>query len=200
MQFSVSLKNRFVGLAILAISAATVSAQSLSGAAARLVTPLNSQTATVGEAVTAKLDGSVRIANGEKLPRGTELAGSVSAVQGAEGRGAASISIVFTMAELKSGRKVPIKATLIGAYPASVKSYPDDEYELVEATPAQVSGQYAVDQEAGFLKGIALNAAVADSNSGTFSKKSGNFTLAPGTYLQIGIGPTGAGDATSAAE
>ena len=200
MQFSVSVKRLFMGLGILAISAATVSAQSLSGVTARLVTPLNSQTAKVGEPVTAKLDRSVKIANGDSLPKGTELAGNLSAVQSAEGRSAASVSIVFTVAELKSGKKIPIKATLLRAYPPSVNSNSGEGDELADPTPAQVSSEYAVDQEPGALHDIALNAAVANPNSGTFSKKSGNFKLASGSYLEIGVAPAGAGNATGAAE
>ena len=199
MQFSISLKNLSLGLGILAISAATASAQSLSGVTARLVTPLNSQTAKVGEPVTAKLDGSVKIANGT-LPKGTELAGNISAVQAAEGRSVASISIVFTTAELKDGKKIPIKATLLGAYPPSADSDSEDGYNFTALTPAQVSSAYAVDQEPGALRGIALNAAVANANSGTFSKKSGNFKLAPGSYLEVAVAPAGEGNAASAAE
>lgn len=200
MQFSVSLKSLSLGLGILGMSAVAASAQSLSGVTARLVTPLNSQTATVGQPITAKLDGSVKMANDVTLPRGTQLLGDISAVKTAQGHTPASITVVFTTAELKDGKKVPVKATLLGAYSPGGELDADSGYRNVDLAPAQVGAQYAVDQEPGALSGITLNAAVSNANSGTFSKNSGNFKLAPGSYLQIGVAAAETPNATSAAE
>ncbi|MFP5230261.1 MAG: hypothetical protein ACLGXA_21810 [Acidobacteriota bacterium] len=201
MQLSFLLRKLSMSFVILAISAVTASAQSLSGATAILVTPLNTRTARSGQPVTAKLDDSVKLANGATLPKGTQLAGNISSVQAAEGRGAATISVVFTTAERKDGQKIPVKATLLGAYPPDVEEYSGDGYVGAGITPAHVSSQYSVDQEPGVLRGITLNAAVKDDTSGTFSKKSGNFKLDAGSYLQIAVAPAGAvSDTTSAAE
>lgn len=199
MRFIDALKKVSLGVGILAISSAAASAQSLSGVTAQLVTPLSSQTAKVGAAVTAKLDGSVKIADGETLVRGTELEGTVSAVQTAEGRGAASVSVVFTTAKLKDGKEIPIKATLLGAYASGGDFDFEDRDDLAASTPAHVSNQYSIDQEPGALNNVSLRAAVADPTSGTFSQKKGNFKIAAGSYLEIGVAPAGTGSSTTSA-
>lgn len=194
MQFCFSVKNVSLGLAILSMSAAAAWGQSLSGVNTKLVTPLNSQTAKAGQQVIVKLNDSVKITNGQTLPKGTELLGTVSEVKAAEGRNPASVSVVFNTAQLKDGKKVPVKATLLAAYAASAS-------DSVGVAPSEVNEKYTIDQEAGALPGgVTLKAAVQNSDSGTFAKENGNFKLGAGSFLQLGVGPAGASGATSAAE
>lgn len=192
MQFSFSVKNVSLGLAIVAMSAAAASAQSLSGVNTKLLTPLDSQTAKVGQQVAVKLNDSVKITTGETLPKGTELVGSVSEVKAAEGSNPATVTVVFNTAELKGGKKVPVKATLLAAYPAN-----GDE---IGPAPSHVEAKYSVDQEPGALRGVSLKSAVQNPDSGTFSKEKGNFKLAAGSFLQLAVGPASANGNTSAAE
>lgn len=196
MQFSLSLKNISLGLAILSMSAAAASAQSLTGVNTKLLTPLDSQTAKVGQQVAVKLNDSVKIASGETLPKGTQLLGTVADVKPAQGRNAASVAVVFNTAELKGGRKIPVKATLLAAYPPAG----GNGLEILGVPPSQIDSKYTVDQEPGALPGVTLKAAVQDSDSGTFSKEKGNFKLATGSYLQLGVGAATSAGATSAAE
>lgn len=196
MQFSFSLKNVSLGLAILSMSAAAASAQSLTGVNAKLVTSLDSQTAKVGQQVAVKLNDSVKITNGETLPKGTQLVGTVSEVKAAQGRTPASVTVVFNTAELKSGKKIPVKATVLAAYPASG----GDGLDVLGAAPAEVNAKFSVDQEPGALPGVTLKSAVQNPESATFSKDNGNFKLASGSFLQLGVAPAGAANGTSAAE
>ncbi|HEV2278244.1 MAG TPA: hypothetical protein VGS02_08710 [Acidobacteriaceae bacterium] len=192
MQFSFSVKNLSLGLAIVAMSAAAASAQSLSGVNTKLLTPLDSQTAKVGQQVAVKLSDSVKITSGETLPKGTQLVGSVSEVKAAEGSTPTSVTVVFNTAELKSGKKIPVKATLLAAYPANG----DD----IGPAPSQVEAKYTVDQQPGAIRGVTMKSAVENPDSGTFSKEKGNFKLAAGSFLQLAVGPASANSSTSAAE
>lgn len=196
MQFSFSLKNVSLGFAILSMSAAAASAQSLAGVNTKLLTPLDSQTAKVGQQVAVKLNDSVKITSGETLPKGAELLGSVSEVKPAEGRNPASVTVVFNTAQLKGGKKVPVKATVLAAYPPAGGS----DLDVIGVAPAQVDAKYSVDQEAGALPGVTLKSAVQNSDSGTFSKGNGNFKVAAGSFLQVGIAPASAAATTAAAE
>lgn len=196
MQFSFSVKNLSLGLAIVAMSAAAASAQSLSGVNTKLLTPLDSQTARIGQPVAVKLNDSVKITTGETLPKGTELVGSVSEVKSADGSNPASVTVVFNTAELKGGKKVPVKATLLAAYPANG----GDGLDEVGPAPSHVEAKYTVDQEPGALRGVSLKSAVENPASGTFSKQKGNFKLAAGSFLQLAVGPASANGSTSAAE
>lgn len=201
MRLSFSLKSVSLSLAIVSlVSAGAASAQSLVGVNTRLVKPLDSQTAATGQVVTVKLDGSVKTPDGVKLPRGTELVGKITAVTPAANGQAASVSVAFTEAQLKGGKQIPVKATLLAAYPGEegVESqYSDQTMDTVAST---IPPDHTVDQEPGALPGVTLKAAVQDPNSGTFSKKDGNFKLSAGTFFQIGVAPAGNTGSTSAAE
>lgn len=200
MQSIPSLKNLSLGLAVISfLSAGVASAQSLVGVNARLDHTLDTKHATVGEVVTAKLDGSVKAADGITLPKGTELIGKVDEVKNAE-KGPVSVSLVFTTAKLKDGKQIPVKVTLLSAYPESIGDGPVDSADSLQAAPAQVSSDRTFDQEPGALRNVAMKSAVKDSDSGTFSSSNGNFRLTAGTYFQFGVAPAGNSTATSAVE
>ena len=66
----------------------------------------------------AKLTSSVKTEGHTELPKGTILLGKVARCKTPNSSGKQSkISIVFNEARLSNGREVPIKATLLGAYP-----------------------------------------------------------------------------------
>src|SRR5580700_3651995 len=105
MRFT-SLKNVSLSLAVISLlSAGVASAQSLAGVNTQLVKPLDSETATAGQAVAVKLNSGVKTPDGVKLPRGTELIGKVTAVTPAQKGSASSVTIVFTEAQLKGGKQ-----------------------------------------------------------------------------------------------
>jgi hypothetical protein len=201
MRFTFSLRNLSLALALVSLApAGVVSAQTLKGVNTHLVQSLNSATAAQGQPVTVKLDGSVTTADGVKLPRGTELIGKVSEVQPSKDGSPASVSVTFTTAQLKGGKQIPVKATLLAAYPSDQGVEEDYSDATADLVPQDVSGAHSVDQEAGALPGVALKAAVADADSGTFSKTNGNFKLGAGTFFQIGVGAAAGESSTGAAE
>ena len=196
-----TLKNVSLGLAVISLlSAGAASAQSLAGVNTQLVKPLDSETAAAGQAVAVKLNSGVKTPDVVKLPRGTELIGKVTAVTPAQKGSAASVSIVFTEAQLKGGKQIPVKATLLAAYPASEGVEAQYSDSTMDTVAGSVASDHVVDQEPGALPGVTLKAAVQDANSGTFSKTDGNFKLGAGTYLQIGVAQASGSGATSAAE
>jgi hypothetical protein len=191
-----SLRNFFSGLALVSfLSVGAASAQSLVGVNAKLDRALDSSNATVGQSVTARLDGTVT-AGGTKLPRGTELIGKVAEVKN-EGS-PVSVSLLFTSAKLKDGKDIPIKATVLAAFPQS-GDYANGE-SAVGQPPVQVDASSAFDQPPGGLGHVALTSAVKNQNSGTFTSTKGDFRLEAGTYLQVGIAPVSSGSSMNAAE
>lgn len=196
-----SLQNFSMSLAVVSLlSAGAASAQTLAGVNTRLVSPLNSQTASEGQTVTVKLEGTVKTADGVKLTRGTELVGKVTSVKASQNGGAASVTVTFTTADLKGGKQVPVKATLLAAYPGDQGIEAQYSDSTMDTVAGKVSGDQTIDQEPGALPGVALKSAVEAPESGTFSKTNGNFKLAAGTFLQVGIAPAANGSPTSAAE
>lgn len=196
-----SLKTWSFGLAVASFAAAGVaSAQSLVGVNAQLVHTLDSASAKAGEAVAVKLDSTIRTADGMKLPKGTELVGTVAEVQASQNGGPAVLTLILNKAELKNGKQIPVKATVVGAYPASQGDSSGDTDQVMAEPPAQIAPDATIDQEPGALKKIALNASVKSSDSVTFRRANGNFKLESGTYFQVGLAPLSGAAATSAAE
>jgi hypothetical protein len=196
-----TLKNVSLGLAVVSLlSAGAASAQSLAGVSTQLVKPLDSETAAAGQAVAVKLNKGVKTPDGVKLPRGTELIGKVTAVSPAQKGGAASVTVVFTEAQLKGGKQIPVKATVLAAYPGSEAIEAQYSDSTMDTVADHVASNHVVDQEPGALPGVTLKASVQDANSGTFSKADGNFKLATGTFLQIGVAQASGSGSTAAAE
>ena len=205
MQFNVRLRKLSIGLAMASfLCAGTAFAQTtdasqssnpsdqafqLVGVNARLDQALDTKSAKQGETVTAKLDGTVKTASGVKLERGTVLTGTVTSVQPAANGGASSLAVAFTTAQTKDGKQIPVKVTVIGAFPSSEGDLALDGADSIPPAPQHVNSQEGVDQESGLLHNIALHSSAQAQNSGTFTRKEGNLKLNAGTYLQIGIAP-----------
>jgi hypothetical protein len=204
MRLQFSFRNLSLGVATASFLAAgaawaqpnsnsTPSAQAdsswLAGGTATLDSALDSQNAKTGEVVQAKLDGAVKTADGIKLPGGTRLLGTVAAVQPSSNRGPSSITLRFDQAQLRDGKTVPVKVTVIGAFPrdeAQMGMYDD---ETMGSAPKRVPAQDKFDQEPGALSHISMTSRVSGQNSATFMNKNGDVRLRRGTFLQVGIAP-----------
>jgi hypothetical protein len=216
MRWKSSLRNLSLGVASAAFLAAgaawalpgnsnspTQSAQSgqswLAGGTARLDHAVDSQNAKTGQTVEARLDHTVKTADGTELPGGTQLRGTVAAVTPSEGGGPSSITLRFDQAALKDGKTVPVKVTVIGAYPNDENQLAIYGEESMGSAQKHVPAQDRFDQEPGTLSHISMTSRVSGQNSATFSKKDGDVRLRAGTFLQVGIAPRGSGMTTSGA-
>ncbi len=161
----------------------------LVGATVRLDHALSTKNARQGQMVEAKLNSSVRTPDGVDLPKGTELVGRVDHVRASENGGPSALSLVFTKAEMKDGHTIPVKVTVVGAYPSDEASLAVNGDQTMGSAPRHVNPQTRVDQEAGLLNHVSMHSAVASHNSARFEKKDGDFTLKAGTYFQVGIAP-----------
>ena len=170
--------------------------QSLVSVNATLEHGLNSKDATQGQTVQAKLTDSAKTENGMKLDKGTVLLGKVEQVQKSTDNSPAKLSVTFDQAKLKDGRTVPVKATLLAAYPPNGGNYYPytGSSSMTLGTQNQtVSDDRKVDQEPGALGDVAMHSAVQDNTSGTFTNKNGNINLRKGTQLQIAVAPAASG-------
>lgn len=192
MKVVTNLRNLSLGIAaasFLLAGAAFAESTELTGVTARLDQTINAQTARQGERVEAKLDHTLKSNTGLDLPKGTELVGQVSRVQTSENGGPSQISLVFTNAQLKDGKQVPVKVMLVGAYPASAGGDGGYGQQTMGPAPQHIGPQHKVEQEAGVLNHISMMASAQGHNSATFRDEKGNVKLQQGTYFQVGIAP-----------
>ena len=200
MRNLLSLRNVSLGLATaaflmagtgVALASSQPSSQSwqLEGVNARLDHTLDVQSAHVGERVEVKLDRGVTMANGTKLPGGTEVWGKVERVQASSNGGPSVLTLRFTTAQLKNGQKVPVKVAVISAFPASAgSSYLNGMGGALAPAPRHINPQDRYTQEPGLLSHIEMKSRVQGRNSATFTEENGNVKLNRGTYLQLAIG------------
>jgi len=159
----------------------------LVGVDAQLQQGLNTKSARPGQTIEARLYRTVETASGTRLDRGTVLWGSVERVQALTYHGPAVLSLVFTKAQLRNGSTVPVKVTIIGAYPADEAQRMIDGDQTIPPSPRHISNKASFDQEPGSLHSVSMYSAVQNSDSATFRDKRGNLKLQDGTFLQIGI-------------
>jgi hypothetical protein len=161
----------------------------LVGVNARLDRSLDSSSVQQGQKVEAKLDGSVKTASGIKLDKGAQLCGTVTQVQKSSNGGPSSMTVAFTTVQTKDGKQMPVKATLLAAFPASARSESTYGIATMPPPPHHVSPDEKIDQESGTIGNVSLHSRVQGENSGTFAKKDGDVKLKAGTYFQVGIAP-----------
>lgn len=191
-----SWKHWSLGLAVVSLAGlGTACAQSLAGVTTTLNHTLESKSAQAGDPVTATLKGSVK-AEGLDLPKGTQLVGKVADVKAAQNGGQATVSLVFTTAKLKDGKEVPVKATVIAAFPPSANQGVEGAGVTMGSAPQQVPSDGTFDQQ-GALSHVSLKSAVKNTDSVTFTS-SRNFKLPAGMFLQLGVGSAGDTSANAA--
>jgi hypothetical protein len=169
-----SLPNTQTSLA----SAGKTEAMRMVPADAVLLKTLDARKTQSGQQFRAKLSDKVDLKNGTELPRGTELIGTV-AKDKMQTTGASSLALRFTQADLKNGKVIPIKATIVNVYQRNGV----DSLNPVSWTPQILQ----VDQ-LGALSGTDLHSNIADRNSGVFiSKKKDDVKLPQGFGIALAI-------------
>ncbi len=151
---------------------------------------LDARKVSVGYAIRARLSKKVLLKDGAELPAGSMLLGEVQN-DDMNVEGGSKLVLRFDKAQLKGGKTVPIKATIIGLF------RPLDEdangYPIVPGD--QVSnywnkGVLQVDQ-INVLPGVNLHSRIASSNSGVLvsTKKKEDMKLREGSEFLLAIAP-----------
>lgn len=149
-------------------------------AEAVLVKGIDARKAQPGQQFKATLSDKVQLKNGPELPRGTELVGSV-AKDDLHVNGTSRLALRFTQADLKSGKVIPIKATIVSVFG------PDDPYNL--DPNIWTSKMLQIDQE-GVMSNVDMHSKIADSDSGVFvSTKKDALKLPRGYGIVLAIAP-----------
>lgn len=144
-----------------------------------------------GTKFTAILADTVHLKNGTELPRGTKLMGTVATDELNE-QGNSKLALRITQADLKDGKTIPVKATIVGVWG------PESENALgYNVAPGQQQpndwnkSTIAID-EMDALPGVELHSRIAGNNSGVFvTKKKDDVKLSGGSELALAIAAQG---------
>jgi hypothetical protein len=166
----------------------TVPASQMVGTRAGLVTTIDAKDAHAGQQFEAKLPRKVHLKDGTELPGGTMLIGKIG-TDDMNVQGKSKLVLCINEARLKDGKTVPVKATVVGIYPAGTQT---SEYYMGSATGDQVpnpwhNGVTKID-ELDALHNVDLHSNLKSSNSGVLvSNKDDNIKLKSGTELALAI-------------
>ena len=171
------------------ISPAAVSeAAQMAPAQAVLAQELDTKNARPGQQFKAVLSDTVRLKSGVELPRGTTLVGTI-ANEGAPDGAKAELALRFTQADLKSGKTIPIEATIVGIAPP-VDNIGDTSND--QTPPLSWDGAETQFDMIGVLSNVDLHSRIAGANSGVFvSEKKSDIKLADRTQMALAIGVQG---------
>jgi hypothetical protein len=164
--------------------ATTSEAAQMAPAQAVLSQALDTKNARPGEQFKAVLSGTVHLRGGMELPRGTTLIGTVAT--GAPRGARAELALRFTQADLKSGKTLPIEATIVGIAPPVDNLGDSSNYQL---PPEAWDGSETQFDVIGVLSNVDLHSRIAGQNSGVFvSAKKSDIKLADRTQIALAIG------------
>ena len=187
-------KFAVAAMAIAMCGYAAAQTPQLVSANAQLNENVNAKSATEGQVVTAKLTSVVKNAGQVELPKGATLVGKVTQVEKASGSAPTKLTLTFDQAKLPNGQTVPVKATLLSAYPAGENSYYAEtgfSGSLVQDQSKVIPAGTSVDQAPGGpLGNVELHGNVASDVSGVFTSTK-DINLKRGTQFQLAIGTQG---------
>ena len=143
------------------LSSEQAEAQQMVPALATFDKTLDAKKMQQGQQFEVKLNDKVKLKDGEELPHGTMLQGTVVTDDMQSGSGS-KLVLRFTQAHLKDGKTIPIRATITGVY---AQGSLDSEYGN-EWSPSQL-----VLEQNGAMHGVDLHSRIGAKNSGTFEAK-----------------------------
>lgn len=156
-------------------------------AQADLTKPIDARNTRAGQKFEAKLNEKVNLKNGTVLPKGTELVGKV-VNDNAGQNGSSKMTLRFTQADLKNGKIIPIKATIVGLYSAANQYVPS--YGAAQTPNYWTPNTLQVDQ-INALNHVDLHSKIGATNSGILQSSKSNIRFATGTEFALAIAPRG---------
>ena len=142
-----------------------------------------------GQEFQVTLVQKIKLNDGQELPKGSTLAGTV--VSNGKGTGGSTkLNVRFTEARVKGGKTIPIQAVVTGLYNSGSLNA---QYGTNSWTPGQVNVE-----QSNAAGGLVLNSRVGTGDSGSFETKKDSVKIDRGNALFLAIAPSdGAGSGTA---
>src|SRR5579863_1884646 len=195
--------NRSAGIAQVQapVPGAPQDATQMTPAQVELEHTLDAKSLQPGSQFRAKLTDTVHLKDGQKLPHGTELIGTVTTDNEQAGKRSSAnpqaadnlrLALRFTQARLKDGKTLPIVATIVGVSPPE-----GDVQQGVASVSTPWDGKTTqVDQE-GVMSGVDLHSRIGGDNSGVFVSTRNNVKIRERSRLALALGSSNAAQGAS---
>jgi hypothetical protein len=172
-------------------SAARQEASDMVPARAYLARKMDAKDEKPGTKFEAILADTVHLKNGTELPSGTKLMGTVTNDE-LHMKGNAKLALRITKADLKNGKTIPVKATIVGVWAPESENSMGYNVAPGDEQPNDWNKSTLAIDELDALPGVDLHSRIAGNNSGVFvTTKKDDVKLAGGSELALAIGPQG---------
>jgi hypothetical protein len=135
-----------------------------------------------GEEFLVTLTNKVKLSDGQMLPGGSILAGTI-VTDDMQASGNSKLTVHFTEVRVKGGKAVPVQAVVIGYYDQGSLNA---QYGNTGWAPGQVDVK-----QGSAPGGLTMHSRVGSADSGTFESKKDNVKLDRGNALFVAIAPAG---------
>lgn len=152
---------------------------------------LDAKDAQPGAQFIVNLSEAVQLKNGPKLPRGTELVGTI-ATDDMHSNGDSKLALRITQAHLKDGTTIPVKATIVGVWGPESETAEGYNVTPGEEEPNDWTQRVLSIEELGAESGVDMHSNIAADDSGVFvAKKKDNVKISAGSEFALAIAAHG---------
>jgi hypothetical protein len=173
-------------------SAAQQEAAQMVRARSYLQSTLDAKDSRPGTQFAAILSQNVHLKNGSELPRGTKLIGTV-ATDDMQMHGASKLALRITSAQLKDGKTIPVKATIVGVFAPETENMQGYNVMPGDEEANDWNNSMLTYDQINAMSGVDLHSRIAGQNSGVFvAKKKDDVKISAGSELALAITEQGA--------
>ena len=173
-------------------SAAQQEAAQMVRARSYLQSTLDAKDSRPGTQFAAILSQNVHLKNGSELPRGTKLIGTV-ATDDMQMHGASKLALRITSAQLKDGKMIPVKATIVGVFAPETENMQGYNVMPGDEEANDWNNSMLTYDQINAMSGVDLHSRIAGQNSGVFvAKKKDDVKISAGSELALAITEQGA--------
>jgi len=156
---------------------------------------VDTKKAKAGDPVTAKTTAATALSDSTQVPAGSILAGHVDSATPSEKKSDATLVLTFDKLQIKNGKEVPIKATIVGitstapTFGNDNKAYDPSSYRPGTQGDNKANGENSQSNSTAPhpIEGLTLSGSPKDSFSATLTQAKKNVQLSSTTHLVVSV-------------
>ncbi len=158
---------------------------------------IDSKKAKAGDPVAAKTTATTTLSDGTQVPSGSILTGHIDNVTPSENKGDSTLTITFDKLQIKNGKEIPVKATVVSVASTAPagddgKPYDPSSYRPGMLGDNKANGQNNQPVSTGPhpVEGLSVAGSPKEPTSGTFTQEKKNLHLTSSTQLVVSVAAT----------
>lgn len=157
---------------------------------------IDAKKAKAGDPVAAKTIAAGKLSDGTEVPSGSILTGHIDSVTPSENKGDSKLTITLDKLQIKNGKEIPVKATVVNVVSTAPNFGDDKPYDPSSYRPGTQGDNKAngENNQTGPtaphpVEGLTVAGSPKDATSGTFTQAKKNLHLTSSTQLMVSVAP-----------